>query len=231
MDLYYSTEIEGESIFLDEEEFRHLKVVRKNIGEEILITDGKGRLSHAKILDFGKNNCELQLTKTEKVEKAGPFLHLAISPTKNLDRMEWLVEKCVESGIEKISFMHCRHSVRKEIKIERLNRIAISAMKQSQKLFLPEINEMISFDQLLLNVIEEEKYICSMDAGSKNYIKNHLKKLDTLILIGPEGDFHPDELIAAKDSGFTTLSLGPERLRTETAALAACISFNFIKHG
>lgn len=231
MDLYYGKIIDSDKIFLDEEEFRHLKVVRKNIGEEILITDGRGRLLNAKILSFGKNDCELQITKTEKEEKVGPFLHLAISPTKNLDRMEWLVEKCVESGIEKISFIRCRHSERKEIKIERLNRIAISAMKQSQKFFLPEINEMISYDQFLRNVVEKEKYICSMDARPNDYIKNHLKKLDTLILIGPEGDFHPEELTAAKDTGFATLSLGPERLRTETAALTACIAFNFIKHG
>lgn len=231
MDLYYGQIIDGDKIFLDEEEFRHLKVVRKNIGEEILITDGVGRIISAKIISLKKNECDLQIIKIETEEKVGPFLHLAISPTKNLDRMEWLVEKCVESGIEKISFIRCRHSERKEIKIERLNKIAVSAMKQSKKFFLPAINEMISFDQFLRNVVEKEKYICSMDAKATDYIKNHLKKVDTVIMIGPEGDFHAEELVSAKENGLTPLSLGPERLRTETAALTACIAFNFIKHG
>lgn len=229
MDLYFG-KADGTKIILDEEEIRHLKVVRANVGEIIRVTDGQGGLYEAKIASIGKHDVELSLAGEEKFTESRPFLHLAIAPTKNIDRIEWLVEKCVELGVHKISFVRCRHSERKEVKTERLKRIAISAMKQSQKYFTPEINEICSFEDFLKQLNEKQRMICSMEATASDHIKHLLKKEDGVILIGPEGDFHPDELLLAKQNGFTAVSLGPERLRTETAAMAACVYFNFNKH-
>lgn len=229
MDLYFG-KVDGSKIILDEEEIRHLKVVRANVGEIIRVTDGHGGFYGAKIVAIGKHDVELSLEGEEKFKENGPFLHLAIAPTKNIDRIEWLVEKCVELGVRKISFVRCRHSERKEVKTERLKRIAISAMKQSQKYFLPEICEMSSYDDFIKNLKETQRLICSMEARPADHIKHLLSKEDCVIMIGPEGDFHPDELQLAKQNGFKAVSLGPERLRTETAAMAACVYFNFNKH-
>jgi len=232
VDLYFGNVNADGKIVLEDDEFRHLKVVRTNIGDKIKITDGNGNLFIAAISEINKHNyvATIETTLVEKI--SGPTLHLAIAPTKNIDRIEWLVEKCVELGINKFSFIQCRHSERKDVKTDRLKRIAISAIKQSGKSTLPLINEMISFNNFIQSELEEQRLICAMEAENDKHIKQLLKPgKNTVILIGPEGDFHQEEIRSAKDAGFLSTSLGPERLRTETAAMAACVYFNFNKHG
>lgn len=230
MDLYYGKADDDGKIVLVDDEFRHLKVVRTNVGDQLSVTDGEGNLFTASIIDIGKHDCKLAVINKEQFEKQLPLLHLAIAPTKNIDRIEWLVEKCVEAGIDRISFLKCRHSERKEIKTERLNRIAISAMKQSKKKFLPVISEITDFNLFVQSATENQKLICEMNAPIDHHIKNILKREDALILIGPEGDFSQEEIGYAGKNGFLSVNLGPERLRTETAALSACVYFNFFKH-
>ena len=231
MDLYFGKINSDGKIILEDDEFRHLKVVRKNIGDRIQITDGEGNLFTAVLLEANKHNFTATIEETTAIKNSGPFLHLAISPTKNIDRIEWLVEKCVELGISQFSFIQCRHSERKDIKVDRLRRIAISAIKQSVKFQLPNFSEMIPFNTFISSVKEDQKFICTMHAEVKNHLKNILSdSKDALIMIGPEGDYHEDELKLALENKFINTSLGPERLRTETAALAACAYFNFNKH-
>ncbi|MFZ7116347.1 MAG: RsmE family RNA methyltransferase [Bacteroidota bacterium] len=231
MDLYFGNINSTGQIILEDDEFRHLKVVRKNVGEKIMITDGTGNIYTSVISEINKHDCVASIESTEIQEISRPLFHLAIAPTKNIDRIEWLLEKCVELGLYKISFIACRHSERKDVKTERLKRIAISAIKQSGKALLPVINEMQPFNNFLKTELEEQRLICAMEAGPENHIKLLLKPgKDAVILIGPEGDFHESEILAAKENGFVLTSLGPERLRTETAAMAACVYFNFNKH-
>ena len=232
MDLYFGKINSAGQIILEDDEFRHLKVVRKNVGEKIMITDGAGNIYTSVISEINKHDClaEIESTKVELISR--PLFHLAIAPTKNIDRIEWLLEKCVELGLYKISFLVCRHSERKDVKTDRLKRIAVSAIKQSGKSILPVINEMMPFNNFLKSELEEQRLICAMEAGPENHIKHILKSgSDAVILIGPEGDFHESEIQAAKENGFQLTNLGPERLRTETAALAVCVYFNFSKHG
>ena len=230
MDLYFGNVNSEGKIILEDDEFRHLKVVRISIGDKLLITDGNGNIFTTTISEINKHNCVAIIESTIVEEISKPTLHLAIAPTKNIDRIEWLVEKCVELGIFKISFIQCRHSERKDVKTDRLKRIAISAIKQSGKSFLPQINEMMSFNNFIKSELEEQRLICAMEAGKENHIKHLLKPAkNTVILIGPEGDFHEEELKLAKENGFLSTGLGPERLRTETAAMAACVYFNFNK--
>lgn len=231
LDLYFGNINSAGQIILEDDEFRHLKVVRKNVGEKILITDGAGNIYTSVISVINKHDCVASIESTEIQQISRPLFHLAIAPTKNIDRIEWLLEKCVELGLYKISFIACRHSERKDVKTERLKRIAISAIKQSGKALLPVINEMQPFNNFLKTELEEQRLICAMEAGPENHIKHLLKPgKDAVILIGPEGDFHESEILAAKDSGFVLTSLGTERLRTETAAMAACAYFNFNRH-
>jgi len=232
VDLYFGNINSAGQIILEDDELRHLKVVRKNVGEKILITDGAGNIYTSVISEINKHDCIATIESKEVQKISRPLFHLAIAPTKNIDRIEWLLEKCVELGLYKISFLVCRHSERKDVKTDRLKRIAISAIKQSGKALLPVINEMQPFNNFLKTELEEQKLICAMEAGPENHLKNILKPgKDAVILIGPEGDFHESETLAAKENGFVLTSLGPERLRTETAAMAACAYFNFNKHG
>lgn len=231
MDLYFGNINSAGQIILEDDEFRHLKVVRKNVGEKIMITDGKGNIYTSVISEINKHDYIATIESTEVQKISPPLFHLAIAPTKNIDRIEWLLEKCVELGLYKISFIACRHSERKDLKTERLKRIAISAIKQSGKAQLPVINEMQPFNNFLQTELEEQRLICAMEAGSENHLKHILKPgKNAVILIGPEGDFHESEILAGKESGFVLTSLGPERLRTETAAMAVCAYFNFNKH-
>ena len=231
MDLYFGKINTTGHIVLEDDEFRHLKVVRKSIGERIQITDGTGNIYTSIISEINKHDCIATIESTEIQKISRPLFHLAIAPTKNIDRIEWLLEKCVELGLYKISLVACRHSERKDVKTDRLKRIAISAIKQSGKSLLPIINEMQPFNNFLKTELEEQRLICAMEAGPQNHLKNILNPgKNAVILIGPEGDFHKSEIQAAKENGFELSSLGTERLRTETAAMAACVYFNFNNH-
>ena len=229
MDLYFGKP-SGNKIILDSEESNHLLNV-KRISKDVIIhvTDGEGKFYETKIFEIDKKNCSLSILNTKTFEKPPFHLHIAISPTKSIDRIEWFLEKATETGIDEISFIKCRHSERKEIKIDRLNRILISAIKQSIKPFLPKINPMTDFQTFIKGNLTGTKLICSMEAEKNEGLNKYCTPGNKLIaLIGPEGDFHIDECTLAIQNGFKPVSLGASRLRTETAALSVCTIFNFV---
>ena len=222
---YYFGHAEGNTVVLSGEEFNHLKNVKRiKTGDTILVTDGNGNLFTCQ---FAGNNSPLTLVKCENFVRKNYTLHIAVAPTKNIDRIEWFLEKAVESGIDIISFLQCRHSERKEIKTDRLTRVAIAAMKQSKKTFLPVINDMIGINEFIQKNHVGTKLIFTQN-GNGNFKSNYKANNGLLAVIGPEGDFHTDEINLAIENGFQSTSLGDSRLRTETAALTVCTLFNFL---
>lgn len=232
MNIFYTPNITNTNTFvLDETESKHaIKVLRLNQGDEICLVDGKGSFYIAEINNAHQKKCEVKIIKNEKEENNKPRIHIAIAPTKNNDRLEWFIEKTTEIGISEISPIICDHSERKFLKTERLEKRAISAMKQSLKATLPLINDSINFKNFVNSIPETtEKYI----AHCYNENQKHLKEIypgskDCVVLIGPEGDFSLQEVELALNNGFTPISLGKSRLRTETAGLVACNILNLI---
>lgn len=233
MQLFYSEYFEKEIAYFTEEESLHcIKVLRKKKGDFIQVTDGKGGLYQATILDANLKSCTLQiLEKLIENEKRDYSVHIALAPTKNIDRTEWFVEKTVEIGVDKISFLLCERSERKQINLERMQKLVLSAMKQSLKLFLPEIRGMTVFKDVLTQHEEEntQKWIACMEEENQKHLKNVAQKDNAhLLLIGPEGDFTKKEVDLAKEAGFVPVSLGKSRLRTETAGVVACHLLNLL---
>lgn len=230
MNIFYQPRIPEGVLHLDEEESRHcIKVLRRHSGDAIRLTDGKGKFYDALITRESFRQCEFAITKTDQIPIPDFYIHLAISPTKNADRIEWLVEKCVEIGIDSISLITCEHTERSFIKTERLVKVAISAMKQSIKATLPTIIGPLDVMSLITSADETHRYIAHVDADNE-ILLHHVAPCSGryLILIGPEGDFSPTELAIAIENKFQKVSLGPSRLRTETAGLAACHILNLI---
>ncbi|NDV58750.1 16S rRNA (uracil(1498)-N(3))-methyltransferase [Bacteroides sp. 519] len=230
MHIFYTPDIRNKPE-LPEEEAKHcLRVLRLSQGDEITLTDGTGHFYKAEISAADNKRCMVSINETifqEPLWKGR--LHIAMAPTKNMDRNEWFAEKATEIGFDALSFLNCRYSERKVIKTDRIEKIMVSAMKQSLKARLPEINEMISFNDFITQPHKQQKYIAHCYKGEKSMLKDILEPgADALILIGPEGDFSEEEVKKAIDNGFTPISLGKSRLRTETAALAACFTFNSI---
>jgi len=232
MNLFFSKEISPPLFTFNPEESRHIvKVLRLTKHHRISITDGAGRLYSGKIVDDNIKKCTVELDDTVVLEQKKDYkLHIAIALTKNLSRIEWFVEKAVEVGIDEITPMLCRHSERIHFKADRLEKIAIAAVKQSQQLWLPTINELTSFDEIVTKTPSGEGYIAFVDsASSGSFLKSvYSPGRNATILIGPEGDFSEEEISLALKKGFTSISLGKNRLRTETAALFACFSFNIL---
>jgi 16S rRNA (uracil1498-N3)-methyltransferase len=219
---YFSGNLNGKhELILDEPELRHcLKVLRQKEGDKITVINGKGELWTAAITGQTRQNGSLEILEhRHEQDKAKSALHLAIAPTKNADRIEWLLEKATELGLKKISILYTKRTERKRIKLERLNMIAMSAIKQSRQVELPFIEE-IEFDKLIGLTNTGLKYIATCES---EYNKDYWQTLDfkqpAIILIGPEGDFTTEELSKAVQSGYRPLSLGENRLRTETAGL------------
>ena len=225
MNIFFEPNVK-QNLCLNEEESRHaVKVLRLSPGDLLNIVDGQGGFYTCKIKNTQGKKCELTIVEEKQQFGVKDFyIHLIIAPTKNMDRMEWMLEKCVEIGIDEISFIQTRYSERKEIKTQRLEKIAIGAMKQSQKAYLPKINEMISWKEFLKNDFAEfQKMIAHLEEGNRKLIQHLAKpKGKYAILIGPEGDFSPDEIKQALEKGFQPVTLGNSRLRTETAGLVAC---------
>ena len=172
-------------------------------------------------------NAPLSSTRKFRDHPKNFIIHIAISPTKNADRIEWFVEKAVELGIDEITLLECDHTERQHLKIDRLEKMAISAMKQSLKAKLPVIHPLTSFRNIVHTAGSVEKYIAHVDNENPNQLKNLIAAGSSyLVLIGPEGDFSDEELTLAENQGFKKISLGPSRLRTETAGLAACHILN-----
>jgi 16S rRNA (uracil1498-N3)-methyltransferase len=225
MQLFYVPKISGAEVILDETESKHaIRVLRLQNGNSVQIIDGKGGFYEAEILDANPKKCKLVIIKSQKEFGKRNFnLHIAIAPTKNIDRFEWFLEKATEIGIDEITPLLTSHSERKTINPERLEKIVVSAMKQSLKAFLPVLNEITPIKQLIINNKSTSKYIAYCDDIQKIHLKDAvIRGQDTLILIGPEGDFSPEEVNLAVENGFKVVTLGVARLRTETAGIVAC---------
>lgn len=230
MHLFYSTDISGEKVYLNNEESKHLaKVLRLNEGEIVIVIDGKGNQFECKIVSAHHKNACLQIVKKETTGKEFG-VSIAAAPTKNLSRWEWFLEKATEIGIDRIIPINSYHSERRVLKRERQERILLSAMKQSYKSLLPRLDDLTKLEHLLQLTFEGEKYIAHCyDELPKESLKSiHKKGEKALILIGPEGDFSKEEVELAIQSGFKPISLGESRLRTETAALLACHTIHVI---
>ena len=230
MQVFYQPDIPTGAHHLETEESRHcIKVLRKQSGDIIHITDGKGVFYTANIVKADPRQCTFKIIEKNPESKKNHHIHIAIAPTKNLDRTEWFVEKAVEVGVDEISFVICENSERKILKPDRLDRKAISAMKQSLKATLPALYPAVPLHKFLEKIpATDEKYIAYIDRENPS---PHLKTLlhpkqSYCILIGPEGDFSPNEVVLAQQKGFQTVSLGNSRLRTETAGIAACLMLN-----
>jgi len=225
MQLFYVPNISGIEVVLDETESKHaVKVLRLSVGDSVQLIDGKGGFYQAEITDAYQKKCKLAIVSSnQEFGKKDFHLHIAIAPTKNIDRFEWFLEKTTEIGIDEITPLLASHSERKTVNPERLEKILVSAMKQSLKAYLPKLNNLTAFNKLVVSNKTENKYIAYCDDIQKTHLKDLATKgKDTLILIGPEGDFSPEEVQIAIENGFKVVSLGDARLRTETAGIVAC---------
>lgn len=218
------------SFTLDEAESKHIvRVLRLSVGEHINLLDGKGVVFRCEIIETGKR-CVVKIIDFKKSKEDAFHIHIAIAPTKNNDRLEWFIEKSTEIGINEITPIICFNSERKVVKQERLLKTAIAAMKQSGRTFLPKINEAVKLKDFLKACNIEQKYI----AHCYEENQQHLKELcvagkDVVLLIGPEGDFSLEEVeIAIKNHNFIPISLGKNRLRTETAGVYACTTIKLL---
>ncbi len=233
MHLFYTPDIAPShpQYFLNEEESKHaVRVLRLEVGAEVQLIDGKGGLYMAQIKDAHPKRTILQITNVvTEYSKRNHYLHIAIAPTKNLDRLEWFLEKATEIGIDEISLIICQRSERKEAKTERLNKIITAAIKQSLKAYHPVLNEPIALNKFLAQPFDGQKFIAHCEDSEKANLKTELTRQGKyLILIGPEGDFSPAEIDSALHNGYKAITLGESRLRTETAALEACFEVNFL---
>lgn len=232
MVLFFCPEIiNGISILSEEESYHCIKVLRHIEGDEINLIDGAGNFYMAKITSAHKTHAGFEVIKKWKEEgSSNSKIHLAIAPTKNIERIEWLLEKAVEIGINEISFIESDHSERRKINLERLNRICVSAMKQSMRASLPKLNEIIPIKEFLnqKSIIKNQKFICHLGENKIQLSSVYQQGNNATILIGPEGDFSDAELKAAYDAGFKEVIIGNNRLRTETAALVAIVHLNLL---
>ena len=239
MQLFYCKEISPAGFCtLDAEESRHVvRVLRLREGDEIHVTDGHGNLYRCQIVEASDRECSIEsVSLLPATHGSLPTLHLAVAPTKNPSRMEWLVEKAVEIGVGEITLLDCDHSERSFLKTDRLEKLAVSAMKQSLRTVLPEIHPAVSLRHWLLSVGSEhtplptQRFIAHCEAGQpRTPLAAAMQPgLGTVVLIGPEGDFSEEEIALALECGFLPVSLGPSRLRTETAALYSVTAFSLI---
>lgn len=230
MRLFYQPNIDAGEVFLDTDESGHcIKVLRLKQGDFIHVTDGKGTIYTCRLTKADPRKSLFEIVKSKSEPTKDYFVHIAIAPTKSPDRLEWFVEKSVELGIDKISPILCSQSERKTLRTDRLHRKAVGAMKQSLKSRTPEISALTSLSDLLTDHSETRKYIACINDLPKPHLLNLAKKGGKyLILIGPEGDFSDEEVSRATSLGFQPVSLGNNRLRTETAGLVACHILNLI---
>jgi 16S rRNA (uracil1498-N3)-methyltransferase len=232
LELYFQQDIEQGILHLDEEESRHaIKVLRHQTGDLLEVTDGRGNAYQVSITDAHAGKCKFKIVSKSTIEPTPYSIHLAIAPTKNPERIEWLTEKMTEIGVQKISIVLTRHSERNRIKIDRLQKKAISALKQSGQYYLPQIELQPDFNVFIKQQNADEKFIAYVDVHNNTHLQHAASNSKSyVILIGPEGDFSKEELQEAIAAGYTKVSLGKNRLRTETAGLVACHILNLINH-
>jgi len=231
MNIFYTPDLANEKTYtLSESESKHaIRVLRLKQGDVLTLVNGIGSFFEATITSDNPKRCEVEITQERKEDNNKPQLHIAIAPTKNNDRTEWFIEKCTEIGIGQISPILCKHSERKKIKEERFRKTAISAMKQSLKATLPLVTELTPFNKFIVEPFDGKKYIAHCYSENQHHYKDLYQKGENcLVLIGPEGDFSPDEVKLAIDNGFEPITFGKSRLRTETAGIVACTTFNLL---
>ena len=231
MHIFYTPDISGNTYTLDETESKHcVRVLRLEKGDEITLVDGRGGFFTAEIADPNPKRCLVTVTQSEVNFGLRNFqVQVAIAPTKNIERIEWFLEKATEIGINRVIPILCRHSERKEIKHDRLEKVMISAMKQSLKAYLPQLDNLTKFSDFVRQPFEGQKFIAHCEEQHRELLKNAVIPGENyLILIGPEGDFSLEEIEIAINAGFVPVSLGDSRLRTETAGMVACHTFNLL---
>ncbi len=232
MQIFYAPNIDSQQYTLPEDESKHcIRVLRLKLGDRILLTDGKGSMHKAQIASDNPKRCLVNIIETQHNFGQRPFyLHIAIAPTKNMERLEWFIEKATEIGIDEITPLLCERSEKKTVNAERLERIAVSAMKQSVKAYLPRINDMVAINQFVLrSSTEETKLIAHCNRWNLPPMQELVQKgKSILVLIGPEGDFSPNEVELCIANGFHEASLSSSRLRTETAGIVACQTANLL---
>ncbi|GGZ49469.1 16S rRNA (uracil(1498)-N(3))-methyltransferase [Mesonia mobilis] len=225
MQLFYNPAISSEDkeVIFPKDESKHIvKVLRKQEGDNLNITNGKGFLFSAEIIEANHNKCKAKITAVEQERDKKYHIHLAVAPTKMNDRFETFLEKATEIGLDKITPIICDHSERKVVKINRFERVLQSAMKQSLHYSMPEISEAISFQEFIQQEQNEQKFIAHCEENEKKSLQKELEPGKSYtILIGPEGDFSSEEIKSAIKAGFIPVTLGNTRLRTETAAIVA----------
>ena len=231
MHLFYTPDLKDNLYILNETESKHcIRVLRLNTNDQIKLIDGKGGFYTAKIIDPNSKKCSIEIIETKKeFGKRNHYLHLAIAPTKNMDRFEWFLEKATEIGIDEITPIICEHSERKILKPDRLEKIIVSAIKQSIKAYKPKLNDLTNYRDFIEQNFNGIKYIAHCEDNQKKLLKNNYNKgQNAIVLIGPEGDFSPEEIEKARNNNFTEISLGESRLRTETAGVVACHTINLL---
>ena len=241
--LFYAPDIALNPLLPETEVHHCLKVLRMQKGDTLRLTDGKGFFYQAVITEISqrgiagqarndKMSCGCKINLLETIPQPPLWkgiIEIALAPTKNTDRIEWFTEKATEIGIDKITFLRCRFSERKEMPTERIRKIMISAMKQSEKACLPNLQTMVDFKEFIRQDFDGQKFIAHCYPEKKmSLAQAYRKNENVLILIGPEGDFSEDEISLAKEYGFIPVSLGESRLRTETAALTACQTIHVV---
>ena len=226
MYLFYAPNIATEPVLPEEESNHCVQVLRRTVGDEIFVTDGVGQLYRCVVTNPHRKHCEVRIESVETPEALHEgYIRIAIAPTKNIDRTEWTIEKCVEMGADEIILLLCEHSERKTVNIERLQKIVISAAKQSLKARFPILQPLTKITDLQ---VEGDKFIAHCVEGykatdEKRALKDRIVRgHETTVLIGPEGDFSPAEIAWALANGYQPVSLGAARLRTETAGVVAC---------
>ncbi|MDX5321268.1 MAG: 16S rRNA (uracil(1498)-N(3))-methyltransferase [Bacteroidota bacterium] len=234
MQLFFSKDIQEKHILFDQDETRHAaQVLRKKIGDELIVMDGKGGEYFSRVSRIGKKEMELDVLRVVTHEKPKVQIHLAVAPTKNMDRVEWLLEKGIEIGLSSVHFVRCSRSERKQVNLERLEKIALAACKQSITWHFPELHDIQSFENFLTQADSQHgaKWMAVCEDAEFTLQTNTIIEEHMWILIGPEGDFTPEEYQAARAKGWKGVSLGDKRLRTETAALLAIAELNFVALG
>ena len=222
---YFSSDLSNDEILIAQEEAHHLvHVVRIRAGEEIVLTDGKGTVVIAAMQNVSLKNCMAVVNSRKQFNPAAFKLHLAFAPTKNSDRTEWMLEKATEMGVSEFTPIRCKHSERKEINEDRLRKIIVAAAKQSKRAWFPILNPVTAFSDF----IGKQTHNCFLAHCNTEYNRSGWIELTAAgypctVMIGPEGDFSPEEIEAASAMGISGLNLGNRRLRTETAAMAVCL--------
>lgn len=233
MNLFHVPDLHSELLELPEEEAHHAThVLRLKVGDRIGLLDGRGTRAEADLLEANKRRVVVRIVeRSVHAPERKARIHIAVAPTKQIDRIEWFVEKAVELGVDRITPLLSKRSERSRLRTDRLQRVAISAMKQSQRSWLPQLDEPLTLVALLKEELPAQRFFGWCEGEHASLMESYSADSDALVLIGPEGDFTPEEAEMLRAAGFTAVSIGHARLRTETAALAAVAWMSLVQQG